>query len=180
MLDVDLLVTLCNHSFSISSFKVLRRVACENNYMSRVTIDYSQTWIVLQFKRFCILVQVEGGWALVLIFAETHHLPYILLFDIVVNGRLGFHLTFTISGPVAIRHTRSQDGWQQQPSCENRCLMSTSLSLCAIIHSASAALKFSEEWRVRINLSFSVFNQFFEQMYSTARVQKTLAGLTPR
>jgi hypothetical protein len=28
-------------------------------------------------------------------------------------------------------------------------------------------------------LSFSVFNQFFEQMYSTVRVQ-TLAGLTPR
>ena len=66
--------------------------------------------------------------------------------------RLVFHIAFTMSGPVAIRHTRSQDGWQQQPSCEKRCLMLTFLViLVQSLISAAAASKFSEEWRVRIN-----------------------------
>jgi len=45
---------------------------------------------------------VEGGWALVSIFAETHHLPYFLLFDIVESLE---PLVFTLISPF-------QDQWQ--------------------------------------------------------------------
>ena len=45
---------------------------------------------------------MEGGWALLSIFAETHHLPYFLLFDIV--GSLE-PLVFTLISPF-------QDQWQ--------------------------------------------------------------------
>ena len=103
------------------AIKFIRRVACENNYMSRVTIVYSRMCIDFQFNRFCLSVQVEGGWApAIFYFSATHHQPQHHLeshrgrhqptFSCVSTGRKTTSL--------ATRHARSQE-FIRRVACEN-------------------------------------------------------------